>query len=103
MTPNTMRSQLAGFVKLDMGRVRRRTSRKAPNWDVGLHRKGIKCTLPVDRKIKMKSRVMPSARKWRALSRILNSHCATHDFVGEICGRESYASWKKRTKNCGFS
>ena len=53
MTPNTMRSQLAGFVKLDMGRVRRRTSRKAPNWDVGLHRKGIKCTLPVDRKIKM--------------------------------------------------
>jgi len=29
MTPNTMRSQLAGLVKLDMGRVQRRTSRKA--------------------------------------------------------------------------
>ena len=26
MTPNTIRSQLAGFVKLDIGRVRRRTS-----------------------------------------------------------------------------
>jgi hypothetical protein len=29
MTPKTMRSQLAGLVKLDMGGVRRRTSRKA--------------------------------------------------------------------------
>ena len=29
MKPKTMRSQFAGFVKLDMGRVRRRTSRKA--------------------------------------------------------------------------
>jgi hypothetical protein len=28
MTPKMMRSQLAGLVKLDMGRVRRRTSRK---------------------------------------------------------------------------
>src|SRR5216684_3894931 len=29
MTPKTMRSQLSGLEKLDMGRVRRRTSRKA--------------------------------------------------------------------------
>ncbi len=28
MTPKMIRSQLAGLVKLDMGRVRRRTSRK---------------------------------------------------------------------------
>ncbi len=29
MTPKMIRSQLAGLVKLEMGRVRRRTSRKA--------------------------------------------------------------------------
>ena len=29
MTPKTIRSQLSGLVKLEIGRVRRRTSRKA--------------------------------------------------------------------------
>jgi hypothetical protein len=37
MTLITIRSQLAGLVKLDIGRVRRRTSRKARSMTLVVH------------------------------------------------------------------